>query len=250
MGAEVTLLLVALTVPLILGCLFALAFGAYLGILGADGGSAMMRDAPLLYAGFLMIPLGVLFALDGFARVDRWFAPPSATEVLLMVLGMVLGFLLFRMELGAVIALRRLIRRDGGVRTAVEGGSSSLGGSRLAGPAIIAAVIVISAGEEIIWRGFLLDISQSAWSLAPGMAVVLAAVTFGANHWYFGLQNVVLKAISGLAWGALTVVSASLWPVVVSHTTFSLLTIVRLKRQEREKRGDRIGARNPVRTPV
>lgn len=250
MGADATLILVALAVPLILGCLFALAFGLYMGILGPDGGAAMMRHAPLLYAGFLMIPLGVLFALDGLSRLETWFALPVGTDALRIVVGAALGVLLFRMELGAVSTLLRLVRRDGGVRTAVEGGSSSLGDTGLPGSPIIVAVIVISAGEEIVWRGFILDISQSAWSLAPATAVVLAAVTFGANHWYFGLQNVMLKTLSGLVWGALTVVSASLWPVVVSHIVFSLLTIVRLKQQEREKRGDLLGARDPLRRPV
>lgn len=250
MGADATLLLIALTVPLVLGSLFALAFGFYMGVLGPDGGTAMMRHAPFLYAGFLMIPLGVLFALDGVSRLGVWFAPPLGTDAVLIVLGIALGALLFSMELRAVSALHRLLRRDGGVRAAVEGGSASLNASGLAGAPIVFVVIIISAGEEIIWRGFLLDIGQSVWSLTPAIAVLLAAVAFGVNHWYFGLQNVVLKTLSGLAWGALAVISATLWPVVVSHTTFSLATIVRLKRQARDKRGDPIGARDPLRTSV
>lgn len=235
-GDEAALLLVALSVPLILGCLFALAFGTSMVVFGPDGGAAMMRHAPLLYTAFLMVPLGILVALGGVTRLGDWVAPRFGTDGYLVALGVALGAVLFRMEVGAASALRRLVRRED-LRTAIEGGSSSLGDSGLARPSIIIAMIVISAGEEIIWRGFVLESSQNVWSLAPAMAVGVAAVTFGLNHWYFGVQNIVLKTISGLAWGALAFVSVTLWPVIVSHTTFSLLTIVRLRRQTGEKGG-------------
>lgn len=250
MGADATLL-VALLVPLMLGGLFAVAFGLYMGLLGPDGGGVMMRHAPVLYAGFLVVPLSILaLSPDGLTLLGDWFALPLGVDALFLPAAVVVGIALFRAEVWAASGFLLLMRRRRDLRTTVEGGSSSLGDSGLNGAGVTVAVIVISAGEEIIWRGFVLEGSQAAWSLGPAAAVALAAATFGLNHWYFGLQNVVLKTFSGVIWGILTVASGTLWAAVISHTVFSLWAIARLRRQGREREGELLGGRDSMRVPV
>jgi membrane protease YdiL (CAAX protease family) len=76
--------------------------------------------------------------------------------------------------------------------------------------------VSVTAGicEELVFRGFM------TWYLAhwmsPWLAAVVAAVAFGAAHFYQGLAGVVKTGVTGLIMGLLFVGSGSvLWPMIL-----------------------------------
>ena len=75
--------------------------------------------------------------------------------------------------------------------------------------------------EEIIYRGFAL------WYLSTFMpmwaAVLVSAIAFGFGHSYQGPLGVLRVTVVGIAFGALYVVSGSLWLPIVAHALFDVL---------------------------
>lgn len=75
-------------------------------------------------------------------------------------------------------------------------------------------------GEELIWRGFLMDrlmrlkgISGRLW-----LAVVLQAAVFGLPHLYQGWAGVIVTGVVGLLFGWLRIRSNwNLWPLIIAH---------------------------------
>ncbi|MCL0090191.1 CPBP family intramembrane metalloprotease, partial [Dehalococcoidia bacterium] len=58
----------------------------------------------------------------------------------------------------------------------------------------------------------------------------ISAVAFGLNHYYFGIRNVALKTFSGLIWGAMYLLIASLLISFVSHLAFECLVRKRMRK--------------------
>ncbi|MHA6332046.1 CPBP family intramembrane glutamic endopeptidase [Qipengyuania sp. CAU 1752] len=86
----------------------------------------------------------------------------------------------------------------------------------------IAGVAWLAAGlgEELLWRGFLLDrlmrlpgIEGRIW-----IAIVLQAVLFGLPHLYQGWGGVLVTGLIGLLFGWLRIAAKwNLWPLVIAH---------------------------------
>lgn len=86
----------------------------------------------------------------------------------------------------------------------------------------IAGVAWLAAGlgEELLWRGFLLDrlmrlpgIEGRIW-----IAIVLQAVLFGLPHLYQGWGGVLVTGLIGLLFGWLRIIAKwNLWPLVIAH---------------------------------
>ncbi len=83
--------------------------------------------------------------------------------------------------------------------------------------------VSVTAGvvEEIIYRGFLI------WYLGQYMpvwaAVVLSSVAFGLAHSYQGVNGVLRVVLIGLVFGALYIVSGSIWLPIVAHALLDIL---------------------------
>jgi membrane protease YdiL (CAAX protease family) len=84
-----------------------------------------------------------------------------------------------------------------------------------------------SAGisEEILFRGFaitrLQSVTHSAWA-----AVVIASTAFALAHLYQGWIGPLRTGLGGLAFGVGFVVTGSLLPSMLAHTTLNVLSVV------------------------
>jgi uncharacterized protein len=95
----------------------------------------------------------------------------------------------------------------------------------------IVAVAWIGAGfgEEVLWRGFLLDrlmrmpgISGRLW-LATGVQ----GVAFGLPHAYQGAAGVIITGVVGLFFGWLRTKTAwNLWPLIIAHALVDTIMLL------------------------
>lgn len=93
-------------------------------------------------------------------------------------------------------------------------------------------VIVISACEEVVWRGRTLADAESRPGAPPLAAaaaarVLVIALLYGACHLSSGSPLLALLAAGcGLAWGLLRVAGRSLWPAIFAHAAWDLAILV------------------------
>ena len=103
----------------------------------------------------------------------------------------------------------------------------------------IAVSITAGIVEEIIYRGFVF------WYLAPLMpiwaVIAVSSVAFGLGHSYQGVGGMIRVTIIGLAFGALYVLTGSIWLPILAHAIldalqgFSLVEVLRpVERSEPE----------------
>lgn len=99
--------------------------------------------------------------------------------------------------------------------------------------AALGAVYVVSSfGEEVIYRGFLINRiaeigkrSKAAWMLA----VVASSVVFGLAHFDWGIVGIVQTTFMGLALGiCYLVVKRNLWVLVLAHACMDTLLLLQL----------------------
>ena len=199
----------------------------------------LTRYSQFLYAGFLAIPVvGVWFATANDGGVFAMFEPHPGDPALLigvwLFLGAVLGSVLYAFELWGTLTLKNLpgvgsLMQHPAVEGNTETGVNQV--RQVAAPAAFAAVagstVVL---EEIAWRGFLIEFLEERLELGVAGALVIAGVSFGLNHLYFGLRGFLFKSVHGIAWGALFVVTGSLLAAIVSHFVFNVWVWKKLRK--------------------
>jgi len=93
-----------------------------------------------------------------------------------------------------------------------------------------ATVLVMSACEEVAWRGRTLSEAADGTRRLDGTAlarVAAVALLYGAASLTSGsLLLFALSAGCGLAWGLLRVVGRSLWPAIVAHAAWDLAVLI------------------------
>ncbi|MDC0886722.1 CPBP family intramembrane metalloprotease [Altererythrobacter sp.] len=85
---------------------------------------------------------------------------------------------------------------------------------------VLVAWLAAGLGEELLWRGFLLDrlmrlpgIQGRIW-----LAIVIQAAVFGLPHLYQGWSGVLITGSIGLLLGWLRIkANWNLWPLVIAH---------------------------------
>lgn len=195
---------------------------------GIDGAN---RIAPLLYVILLGVPLAGVFWGGLGQRPERFGlalpriggVAPGAATVLAVVIGGAVGAALFFNE-------RALVRR---FRSGSPGGTEAAQPGVLPLPrwALAVTSILVVPTEEFLWRGYLITYLRDVWEWPVALAWAVAALSFAAHHYRFGTINIMLKAVSGLAWGGLFLWSASLVPGVISHLAFDFLVWKQFTRQ-------------------
>ncbi|KLE32257.1 hypothetical protein AAW01_10010 [Aurantiacibacter gangjinensis] len=143
----------------------------------------------LLWAGAGLIGTILLFSLGSIALEALGFPPPDASLILNAVTESPLMFAIW-----------------------------------VSGVAIFAAGL----GEELLWRGFLMDrLSRVAglrgrWTLI----LIIQAVLFGLPHIYQGLGGVLLTGLIGLLFGVIRIMQkGNLWAVFIAHATYDTLAM-------------------------
>jgi len=235
--------------PLILGLGYGLAYFALAGMAPSRTGEMMARWGGIVYLILMLAPLaGVLWFLRlGHAPVSAkqlgvWIPtlaplPGWLTAALCIPLAMVLGRVLFMMELLLSVQVKRLLGRHPGVSAVLEGQSGQVARHVPTLTHYLASSTPIVLVEEFLWRGFLIFFLIWYLHLPTLAAVGVAAVSFGLNHLYFGLRNIALKTMEGLIWGLMLVSTASLLGPILSHLTFQYFVWRRLDRRARAAQG-------------
>jgi membrane protease YdiL (CAAX protease family) len=189
------------------------------------------RHGLAFYLLLLLIPLGVVLSTDGdtVAGSLAWphlFGWPAVIAVLTSIaLALLVAMLLFFAELylTRLLPLRALRQR-----TPREHGIQAIAPRNCLQGLLLTLGIVVA--EEALWRAYLIGYLAGPCALPQGVAVLIAALSFGSIHFYFGARTVAFKSISGFAWGGLCLLTASLWAPVVSHLLYNCLAWRRLRR--------------------
>lgn len=87
-------------------------------------------------------------------------------------------------------------------------------------PTVLGAVVLAPVVEEVLFRGYLLDVLLRV--LRPWFAQLLTAAAFGAVH---GLGYALPLAVLGLFFGWLRQRTAALWPSAVAHALHNGLVV-------------------------
>jgi membrane protease YdiL (CAAX protease family) len=235
--------------PLILGLGYGLAYLVFALLTPSRSAEMLGRWGGAIYLMLMTAPLaGVLaFLWLGHAPVSPrqlgiWLPtlaplPDWLAAALCIPLAMVLGRVLFMIELLLSVQVQRLLGRHAGVSAALEGQSSQLASHVPPLTHYLASSTPIVLMEEFLWRGFLIYFLIRYLHMPTLPAVGVAAVSFGLNHFYFGLRNVALKTMDGLIWGFILVWTSSLLGPILSHLTFQYFVWRRLDRRARAARG-------------
>jgi len=87
-------------------------------------------------------------------------------------------------------------------------------------------LVLLSLGiafcEEFIWRGFLIRILINDFSLSIGVTTLISSFLFGINHYYFGLETIIVKILSGFIFAILFILTGNILAPFITHFTFNL----------------------------
>ncbi len=88
------------------------------------------------------------------------------------------------------------------------------------------AILAAGVGEELLWRGFLMDRLERLGGLRGRVWLVLAvqAILFGLPHAYQGLAGMILTAAIGLLLGWVRIMQrGNLWAVIIAHASVDVI---------------------------
>jgi membrane protease YdiL (CAAX protease family) len=120
-----------------------------------------------------------------------------------------------------------------GLPGATRGLYGVLNAAGYAPPALGALVLLVSACEEVVWRGRALAgaaprpgglgaLDGRAVARVAGVALLYGAATLASGSLVLGA----LAAGCGFAWGLLRVAGRSLWPAILAHAAWDLAVLV------------------------
>ena len=87
--------------------------------------------------------------------------------------------------------------------------------------AFVGVTLVAAAGEELVYRGYLIATLSSAFA-DPLLALRVSSIAFGLLHAYQGSVGVVRTALVGAWFGLGWIATGSLWPSVAAHLLMNL----------------------------
>ena len=167
--------------------------------------------------GSVIVIVGALIAAGRPPRERLRLVAPAAPPLALLV--MIVGTLALGQAMESLAAALGVLSGS-----TVEFLTQLLVGA--SGTGLVLAVIVIGGlgpvGEELFFRGFMQTRLQQRWR--PAMAVVAAALAFGAVHldWVHGT----MAFGYGLYFGFLTVASGSVLPAILAHMLNNTASVV------------------------
>lgn len=191
---------------------------------GVSGMARMSRLAPHLFPLILALPLGAILG-SGFDWVTLWATRPTELWV---VLGTLCGATLFYGEAALNVWCKR--RSNGGSVSAMDGFEFI--------PWLLPfQSLLIVVMEETIWRGYLISELTITYHFPVLLIVALSALLFGFHHLYFGVVTAGYKAFSAMVWGAIFILSGSIWVAFSAHIISDLLSwrqLLRIARTQSE----------------
>ena len=180
------------------------------------------QDASLVYLAVLM--LGVVAVSNVGALPAAALVRPMEPIWLLVPAGLVLAPACALLPYWTELALATLLHNrhrlpisglDGARESVTEVGADRV---RFAAIAICTAVV-----EEVLFRGAVLyevSVHRGLW-----LAVLAASLVFGLHHVSFGLPAMAGKALAGLLWAGLMLLTGLIVVPIAAHLLFQLLVL-------------------------
>lgn len=208
-----------IALPGVLVLYFAALYAGAYALFRSTAPARMQRSSAAAYLVFLGAALGIL---SGSTSLSKQFGIPDLAALWLLV-AVVSGIGLFVMEHRISKTLSRWTASFGTrTRMLLDGGTHRLTHRAHNRVAFITQSGATAVGEELLYRGMSQQVLTDGTHLGPWQSAVIVSVVFGAAHYYFGLRNVGLKTIDGMAWSALSIWTGSLLAPIVSHLCFQL----------------------------
>ncbi len=161
------------------------------------------------------IATNVVIALGGYATYVRWMERRPADELALRWSAVFMGLASGIMFIGAPM----LILYGAGYYTLEQ-----LSGWHWETLAIVFIVGSIVLLEEVVFRGLIFGITERLYGLRTAM--VVQAALFAAAHMFndnwSGAMPLVSTFVIGLLWGAIYILSRSLWLISFHHAAWNL----------------------------
>jgi membrane protease YdiL (CAAX protease family) len=179
----------------------------------------------LIYTALLVLLFGAVVATDagrswiadGLDPVPwGWWAVP------ILAGAAVVGVLLYVAELLLAAGVARARPAQRGAVRLLEGRTERFRDAPMTPLTYVGLAVVVVAVEEALWRGVLLPALVDL-GLSTALAVAVASVGYGLNHYYFGLRGVLAKSAHGVVWSLMYLASGSLAVSFVSHLAFELV---------------------------
>jgi len=97
-------------------------------------------------------------------------------------------------------------------------------------------VLSFAAGvcEELIVRGFLLQVATGELRMGLLLALVATSIAFGLGHLYQGVGGIATTALVGLVLGCVAVVTGGLLVPMVLHTAIDMQVLAMYRRRDAE----------------
>ncbi|HVF06734.1 MAG TPA: CPBP family glutamic-type intramembrane protease [Frankiaceae bacterium] len=184
----------------------------------------------LVYGGHVQLAVLVLVAAVVVLADGGVVDEPAAVRdvrvsggfvVVVLLVAAATGPLLYVGELLLAVAVDAVVPA-GRWRALVEGGTAEVAATTAGGrSAWVPLVVALPAVEELLWRRLLVPHLVTGWGWTPVVATIAAAASFGMNHYWFGLRNVVTKTLLGVVWGTLYLLGG-LGCALVAHLSFQI----------------------------
>lgn len=98
------------------------------------------------------------------------------------------------------------------------------------GPQLAAFLLFGPLGEELLFRGLILDRAQAVWPADPGMVVLLSTVTFSLHHIQLhpdpfhgiALAQLIFTIPMGIVFARLRLITGTIWVSLLLHVATNL----------------------------
>lgn len=226
---------IVLAAPVLLVIYFSIWLVVARSVLAVNGSAFLGQHGTALYAGFLILLTATLVIFGNLhlgadlfgspmpirlipwdswttGNTDLWLGMGIGEWMLATatVVALPVGWCQFQCELAVLTAAAR--RRGQSVKI-----SRPTHISTWLFICTLASVVL----EEMIWRAYLPSGLYQEWALAPVWAASIAMMSFGFQHFIFGVYQIPIKIVHGSVWFILADLSQSLWPAILAHAAFN-----------------------------
>jgi membrane protease YdiL (CAAX protease family) len=108
---------------------------------------------------------------------------------------------------------------------------------KLSRPSILPLIIAQSFFEEFIWRAYLITAFFFGFGWNMYLALFISSLAFGSIHYRYGIQEMILQAINGFAFGVLFIFTDTLWAPAASHIVYNFLSVRAIRLQTQVENG-------------
>lgn len=180
---------------------------------------------------FLPVHVGVMASVVGLAAATFGVAVPDALSVPRLALLLMAGLGVFAATIAAERGVVARVRHTGGYvarQPSPQGVTASFAaiGRTASVPdsarATAGWLVCVAVGEELLYRGVLLDSARLAPPLLASIAIAVSVLLFAAAHLSLGRGNAMTMLALGGAAAAATLLSASVVPAVIGHALYNV----------------------------